>query len=71
MRSSSCLHLSLAGGGIGHVVQPTAEDVQQILDEAAVEGLAHQAVVIVTEHPVECLTHHNKQVLPQSNRPEG
>ena len=45
-------NLSLAGRVIGHIVQPAAQDVEQVLDEATVEGLAHQAVVIVTKHPV-------------------
>ena len=57
-------NLSLAGRGIGHIVQSAAQDVEQVLDEAAVEGLAHQTVVIVTKHPVKCLAHNNKQILP-------
>ena len=57
-------NLSLAGRGIGNIVQSAAQDVEQVLDEAAVEGLAHQTVVIVTKHPVKCLAHNNKQILP-------
>ena len=57
-------NLSLAGRGIGHIVQPAAQDVEQVLDEVTVEGLAHQAVVIMTKHPVKCLAHNNKQILP-------
>ena len=56
--------LRLAGGGVGDVVESGVEDVEEVLDEPTGEGLAHQAVVIVTKHPVECLAHHNKQVLP-------
>ena len=57
-------NLSLAGRGIGHIVQSAAQDVEQVLDEAAVEGLAHQTVVVVTKHPVKCLAHNNRQILP-------
>ena len=37
-------YLSFTSGGIGNIVETAAENVQEVLDEAAVEGLAHEAV---------------------------
>ena len=44
-------HLCLAGGGVGDVVEPGVEDVEEVLDQPAGERLAHQAVVVIREHP--------------------